>query len=67
MGAWRYCHECGQGQSQITVDEIAEVAYDEHVRVRCACGVERTDDTDGQRIIILIEELIKLRDSVNSR
>lgn len=64
--AWRYCEACGNGQSPITVDDLAGVAYDEHRRVPCAhCGVERSDDTDGNRILILVEELIRIRTMEN--
>ena len=60
--AWRYCEACGNGQSQITVDDLAGVAYDEHRRVPCDhCGVERSDDTDGNRILVLVEELVRMR------
>lgn len=60
--AWRYCIDCGNGQDQITIEDIEAVSYDEHAKVQCVhCRRERDDDTPGLRILILVQEVMRLR------
>lgn len=66
MGVWRYCEHCGNGQDQITLEEIEEISYSEEAKVECAhCGRDRSDDTPANRLNLLLKAFIALREQVN--
>ena len=64
MGAYRYCDDCQGPQSQLDFDDIKNHAWSDQCKVPCThCGVDREDDTPENRIRILIEEILAMKEA----
>lgn len=68
MGAYIYC-PCGQGLSRMTFEQVAEAVRSESswstVEITCpSCGAQRLDDTQQERMCVLVDAIEQLRELV---